>query len=71
MTKGPDFLHSIIEKAYAAALVSPAAVRALERQVRQDWGGERVYIAKAAPTDRAESPTTNAAARGGTSVPAR
>jgi hypothetical protein len=43
-----DFLHQLIEQAYAAAQASPAAVSRLELQLRKVHGGRR-YAGESMP----------------------
>jgi hypothetical protein len=49
-----DWMHDVIEAAYKATQESPTAVRQLERALRAEWGGARVYIAKNPPTHRSD-----------------
>jgi hypothetical protein len=68
-----DFLHQLIEQAYAAAQASPAAVMQLESKLRrvqgdrQYWARESMPDADPAAPDRHQRVST---APGGTLTPA-
>ena len=68
-----DFLHQLIEQAYAAAQASPAAVSRLELQLRKVHGGRR-YAGESLPDADSAVPDRHqrvaTAPGGGTSTPA-
>jgi len=58
-----DFLRYVVRTLIAAAPADRHVFRALEVQWRLRWGGQRHYIARRSPADRAESLRRRAAGR--------
>lgn len=56
-----DILQRILEAAQRDGGFTDALAREVEAQIRQDWGGERVYVGKTAEDARIEIGRRNAA----------
>lgn len=57
-----DFVADLLNRcAEAFGIDAPERIQALEAELRRDWGGERVYIAKTLDADRCEMTARNAA----------
>ena len=66
---GDDLLRILLAAGVAAE--SRDALDALERRLRQEYGGTRHYIARTPRRDAPESPTYDATTPSGTSLPDR
>ncbi|MEW6314643.1 MAG: Mor transcription activator family protein [Pseudomonadota bacterium] len=56
-----DILQRLLEAAQRDGAFTDALARDVEAQIRQEWGGERVYIGKTADDARIEIGRRNAA----------